>query len=59
MVLLDRDSRLLTGSADSELRAWDIAYLQEVSVSNMDRDQWSNVVLNIPLSPPSRCLPLR
>lgn len=43
MVLLDRDSRLLTGSADSELRAWDIAYLQEVSVSNMDRDQWSNV----------------
>lgn len=30
MVLLDQESRLLTGSADSELRAWDISYLQEV-----------------------------
>lgn len=29
MVLLDQESRLLTGSADSELRAWDIHYLQE------------------------------
>lgn len=38
MVLLDRESRLLTGSADSELRAWDITYLQEVSMSNMNRD---------------------
>lgn len=35
MVLLDQENRLLTGSADSELRAWDITYLQEVS-SNMD-----------------------
>lgn len=34
MVLLDQETRLLTGSADSELRAWDITYLQEVS-SNM------------------------
>lgn len=34
MVLLDRESRLLTGSADSELRAWDITYLQEVSMNN-------------------------
>lgn len=31
MVLLDQENRLLTGSADSELRAWDITYLQEVS----------------------------
>lgn len=29
MVLLNREKRLLTGSADSELRAWDISYLQE------------------------------
>lgn len=29
MVLLNQESRLLTGSADSELRAWDIDYLQE------------------------------
>ena len=31
MVLLNQQSRLLTGSADSELRAWDITYLDEVS----------------------------
>lgn len=31
MVLLNQESRLLTGSADSELRAWDIDYLEEVS----------------------------
>lgn len=30
MVLLNQESRLLTGSADSELRAWDINYLTEV-----------------------------
>jgi len=30
MVLLNQENRLLTGSADSELRAWDITYLQEV-----------------------------
>lgn len=30
MVLLSQESRLLTGSADSELRAWDIKYLEEV-----------------------------
>lgn len=30
MVLLNQETRLLTGSADSELRAWDISYLQEV-----------------------------
>lgn len=30
MVLLNQENRLLTGSADSELRAWDISYLQEV-----------------------------
>ncbi|TMS06700.1 WD repeat-containing protein 3 [Larimichthys crocea] len=29
MVLLNQENRLLTGSADSELRAWDINYLQE------------------------------
>ncbi|CAL9690674.1 unnamed protein product [Knipowitschia caucasica] len=29
MVLLNNQSRLLTGSADSELRAWDINFLQE------------------------------
>uniref|UniRef100_H3CIA2 WD repeat-containing protein 3 n=1 Tax=Tetraodon nigroviridis TaxID=99883 RepID=H3CIA2_TETNG len=33
MVLLDQDNRLLTGSADSELRAWDITYLQEIDES--------------------------
>lgn len=31
MVLLNQETRLLTGSSDSELRAWDISYLQEVS----------------------------
>lgn len=31
MVLLNQENRLLTGSADSELRAWDIDYLDEVS----------------------------
>ena len=30
MVLLNSENRLLTGSADSELRAWDINYLEEV-----------------------------
>ncbi len=30
MVLLNHESRLLTGSADSELRAWDIQYIEEV-----------------------------
>lgn len=30
MVLLNQESRLLTGSADSELRAWDIRHMQEV-----------------------------
>lgn len=30
MALLSQESRLLTGSADSELRAWDIKYLEEV-----------------------------
>ncbi|XP_035378953.1 WD repeat-containing protein 3 isoform X2 [Electrophorus electricus] len=29
MVLLNQENRLLTGSADSELRAWDISYLEE------------------------------
>lgn len=29
MVLLNQGSRLVTGSADSELRAWDISHLQE------------------------------
>ncbi|KAK7913686.1 hypothetical protein WMY93_013897 [Mugilogobius chulae] len=29
MLLLNQQNRLLTGSADSELRAWDIHYLQE------------------------------
>lgn len=33
MALLDQDNRLLTGSADSELRAWDITYLQEVNIN--------------------------
>lgn len=30
MVLLNQENRLLTGSADSELRAWDVDYLEEV-----------------------------
>lgn len=30
MVLVSEEKRLITGAADSELRAWDIAYLQEV-----------------------------
>lgn len=30
MVLLNQENRLLTGSADSELRAWDIQYIEEV-----------------------------
>lgn len=30
MALLNQENRLLTGSADSELRAWDINYLEEV-----------------------------
>ena len=30
MVLLNQEGRLLTGSADSELRAWDIHFLQGV-----------------------------
>lgn len=38
MVLLDRGRRLLTGSADSELRAWDITYLQEVGTNSMNRN---------------------
>ena len=33
MVLLDQESRLLTGSADSELRAWDIDYLSQVDLT--------------------------
>jgi U3 small nucleolar RNA-associated protein 12 len=33
MVLLDQESRLLTGSADSELRAWDINYLSQVDLN--------------------------
>lgn len=44
MVLLNQENRLLTGSADSELRAWDITYLQEVSVS-MYRSKRLNLVL--------------
>lgn len=40
MVLLDQDNRLLTGSADSELRAWDITYLQEVSGSVSHSERW-------------------
>lgn len=27
---MSEDKRLITGASDSELRAWDIAYLQEV-----------------------------
>lgn len=42
MVLLNEENRLLTGSADSELRAWDIDYLEEVSKQH-------NVCLIIPL----------
>lgn len=30
MVLVSEEKRLVTGASDSELRAWDIAYLQEV-----------------------------
>lgn len=30
MVLLNQENRLVTGSADSELRAWDIEYIEEV-----------------------------
>lgn len=37
MVLLNQENRLLTGSADSELRAWDISYLQEVR-----RNTWTH-----------------
>lgn len=33
MALLDQENRLLTGSADSELRAWDISYLEEVRMN--------------------------
>ncbi|CAF93718.1 unnamed protein product, partial [Tetraodon nigroviridis] len=39
MVLLDQDNRLLTGSADSELRAWDITYLQEVKEEGEPREK--------------------
>lgn len=35
MALLNQESRLITGSADSELRAWDINYLQEVSTEEL------------------------
>lgn len=41
MVLLNQESRLLTGSADSELRAWDISYLQEVRTEEGGR--WRQV----------------
>ncbi|EDL85540.1 WD repeat domain 3 (predicted), isoform CRA_b [Rattus norvegicus] len=30
LVLVSEETRLITGAADSELRAWDIAYLQEI-----------------------------
>ncbi|XP_031230832.1 WD repeat-containing protein 3 isoform X2 [Mastomys coucha] len=30
LVLVSEEKRLITGAADSELRAWDIAYLQEI-----------------------------
>lgn len=33
MVVLNQENRLLTGSADSELRAWDIEYIEEVKRS--------------------------
>lgn len=38
MVLLDRDNRLLTGSADSELHAWDIRRLEEVRFYPLEID---------------------
>lgn len=30
LVLVSEEKRLITGASDSELRAWDISYLQEV-----------------------------
>lgn len=30
MALLSEEKRLITGTADSELRVWDITYIQEV-----------------------------
>lgn len=38
MALLNQENRLLTGSADSELRAWDITYLDEVRGTNGHRN---------------------
>lgn len=33
MALISEEKRLITGSADSELRVWDITYIQEVRYS--------------------------
>ena len=43
MVLLDQESRLLTGSADSELRAWDIDYLSQVDLTASLQKQHSHI----------------
>lgn len=45
MVLLNQESRLLTGSADSELRAWDLRYLQEVR--RHTEDAWLSIPVHL------------
>lgn len=39
LVLVSEEKRLITGASDSELRAWDIAYLEEVMAPFSDHGQ--------------------
>lgn len=60
MVLLNQESRLLTGSADSELRAWDIQYIQEVrTLLHFYTLNTVDEVTTINIKNPTECLNLQ
>ncbi|XP_037542664.1 WD repeat-containing protein 3-like [Nematolebias whitei] len=46
MLLLNQENRLLTGSADSELRAWDMSFLEEEKAEGEPKVKKEKILLD-------------